>query len=316
MAAPTTTTLATSTASAQYGDPVTLTATVAPSGATGTVLFMQGAKVLGTGTISGGVATLTTSTLPAGTYTITSSYQGDTNYGASTSGPITLTISPRTGPGGGAALTVTVANATRPYGQGNPAFSYTVTGTLVNGDTYATAVAGVPVYSTAAISISPAGTYPISVADLNSNNYVIAFVNGTLTVTKATLGQNGVANITLTSSLNPSLYGNSVIFTASVPAPATGTVQFYDGTTALGTGTIANGIATLTTSTLAVGTHPVTAVYSGDVNYNSATSAIYSQIVTAQAAVLDFTLTLTSAGARRSFPATLLPTPCRLRRRT
>ena len=123
--APTTTTLATSTTSAQYGDPVTLTATVSPSGATGTVIFMQGAKVLGTGTVSGGVATLTTSTLPAGTYTITSSYQGDTDYGASTSGPVTLTISPRTAPGGGAALTVTVADASRPYGQGNPAFSYT-----------------------------------------------------------------------------------------------------------------------------------------------------------------------------------------------
>src|SRR6202020_1761983 len=146
--APTTTALATSTNSAQYGDPVTLTATVAPSGATGTVLFMNGANVLGTGTVSGGVATLTTTTLFAGTYTITSSYQGDTDYGASTSGPVTVTISPRTGPGGGAALTITVAAASRPYGQGNPAFSYSVTGTLLNGDTYATAVTGVPVYST------------------------------------------------------------------------------------------------------------------------------------------------------------------------
>jgi hypothetical protein len=268
---------------------------------------MQGANVLGTATVSNGEATLTTSTLPAGTYTITSSYQGDANYGASTSGPITLTIARRTSPGGTAALTITVGDATRPYGQGNPAFSYTVTGALVNGDTYATAVAGVPVYATAGMPVSPAGTYPISVADLNSNNYVIAFVGGTLTVTKATLGQNGVANITLTSSLNPSLYGNSVIFTASVPAPATGTVQFYDGTTALGVGTIANGIATLTTSALAVGTHPVTAVYSGDADYNSATSAVYSQVVTAQAAVLDFTLTLTSAQSQTVLPGASAP---------
>ena len=120
---------------------------------------------------------------------------------------------------------MTVANATRAYGQGNPAFSYTVTGALVNGDTYATAVAGVPVYSTTAMPVSPAGTYPISVADLNSNNYVITFVNGTLTVTKATPGaERSVPNITLTSSLNPSHYGNSVTFTATVPAPATGTV--------------------------------------------------------------------------------------------
>ncbi len=302
VSAPTTTTLASSTASAQYGDPVTLTATVAPSGATGTVIFMQGSTVLGTGTVTNGVATLTTSSLNAGSYTITATYQGDTDYSASTSGPITLTIGKRTGPGGTAALTVTVANATRPYGEGNPAFSYTVTGALVNGDTYTTAVAGVPVYSTTGIPVSPAGNYPIAVADLNSNNYLITVVNGTLTVTKATLGQNGVANITLTSSVNPSVYGNSVVFTATVPAPATGTVVFYVGTTALGTGTIANGIATLTTSTLAVGTHPVTAVYSGDGDYNTATSAVYSQVVTAQAAVLDFTLTLISAQSQTVIP--------------
>jgi hypothetical protein len=126
-------------------------------------------------------------------------------------------------------------------------------------------------------------------------------------VTKATLGQNGVANITLTSSLNPSAYGNSVIFTATVPAPATGTVVFYDGNTALGTGTIANGIATLTTTTLAVGTHPVTAAYGGDGDYNSATSAVYNQTVTTQAAVLDFTLTLTSAKSQTVIPGNAVP---------
>ncbi|HXP08168.1 MAG TPA: Ig-like domain repeat protein [Acidobacteriaceae bacterium] len=307
VSAPTTTALTASTASAQYGDPVTLTATVAPSGATGTVLFMNGSTVLGTGTVTNGVATLTISSLPAGSYTITSTYEGDTNYSASTSAPVSLTINQRTGPGGVAALTVTVTNASRGYGQGNPAFNYTVTGALVNGDTYATAIAGVPVYSTTAIPLSSAGGYPISLAGLNSQNYLITVVNATLTVTKDTPGQNGVANITLTSSLNPSLYGNSVIFTASVPAPATGTVQFYDGATALGTGTIADGIATLTTSTLTVGTHPVTAVYSGDVDYNSATSAMYSQIVTAQAAVLDFTLTLTSAQSQTVLPGASAP---------
>ena len=305
--APTTTILATSTATAQYGDPVTLTATVAPSSVTGTVLFMDGSIVLGTGTVSNGVATLTTSSLNAGAYTITATYQGDTNYSASTSGPITLTIAQRTGPGGTAALTVTVANASRLYGEGNPAFIYTVSGALVNGDTYATAIAGVPVYSTAALSISPAGSYPVSVADLNSANYLIAFVNGTLTVAKGTLGQNGLANITLTSSVNPSVYGSPVTFTATIPAPVTGTVVFYDGTMAVGAGTIANGVATLTTSALVVGSHPVTAAYSGDANYNSATSAVYSQKVTAQAAVLDFTLTLTSAQSQTILPGAAAP---------
>jgi hypothetical protein len=307
VSAPTTTTLTTSSASAQYGDPVTLTATVAPSGATGTVLFMNGSTVLGTGTVTNGVAALTISSLPAGSYTITATYEGDTNYGASTSGPVSLAINQKTGPGGAAALTVTVTNASRGYGQGNPAFTYTVTGALVNGDTYATAVAGVPVYSTTAIPPSPAGGYPISVAGLNSQNYLITVINGTLTVTKDTPGQNGVANILLTSSLNPSPYGNSVTFTASVPAPATGTVQFFDGTTLLGTGTVANGVATLATSALVVGTHPVTAVYSGDADYNSATSAAYNQVVTVQVAVLDFTLTLTSTGTQTVIPGNAAP---------
>ena len=210
-------------------------------------------------------------------------------------------------PGGGAALTVTVGNANRSYGEGNPAFTYTVTGSLVNGDSYETALAGIPVYSTTGIPTSQAGAYPISIAGVNSNNYVIAFVDGTLTVTKATLGQNGVANITLTSSLNPSVYGNSVTFTATVPAPATGTVTFYEGGTALGIGTVLNGIATLTTSTLAVGTHPVTAAYGGNTDYNSGTSAVHSQVVTAQAAVLDFTLTLASSGTQTVIPGQAAP---------
>ena len=133
------------------------------------------------------MATLSTSALSVGTNTITASYEGDGNYAASTSSAVTVTVAKRTGPGGGAALTITVTDASRQYGQGNPAFSYTVSGTLVNGDTYATAVTGVPVYSTTATVTSPVGTYPVSITGgLSSANYSIAFVNGTLTVSKGT----------------------------------------------------------------------------------------------------------------------------------
>ncbi len=226
--------------STQYGDPVTLTATVAPSSATGTVVFSNGSTALGTGTVSGGTATLSTSALSVGTYTMTASYEGDGNFAESTSSAVTVTVTPRTGPGGVAALTVTVTDASRQYGQGNPAFSYTVSGTLVNGDTYATAVTGVPVYSTPATVTSPVGTYPISITGgLSSANYSLAFVNGTLTVSK------GTPTVTVASSLNPSTYGTSVTLTAMLSAGATGTVTFMDGTTSIGTGTINSGIATL-----------------------------------------------------------------------
>ena len=72
---------------------------------------------------------------------------------------------------------------------------------------------------------------------------------------------------TVTSSLNPSTFGQSVIFTATVTSAGgtpTGTVEFFDGATSLGTGTLnASGVATLTTSSLTVGTHTITAQYGG-----------------------------------------------------
>jgi len=52
-----------------------------------------------------------------------------------------------------------------------------------------------------------------------------------------------------------------------------------DGTTPLGTGTLAGGVATLTTSSLAVGTHTVTASYGGDTNFLPASSAPLTQLV-------------------------------------
>ena len=289
--AATTTALTTSVTSTQYGDPVTLTATVAPSSATGTVVFSSGATVLGSGTLSGGTATLSTSGLSVGTYTITASYEGDGNYAESTSSAVTVTVAKRTGPGGVAALTVTVTDASRQYGQGNPAFSYTVSGTLVNGDTYATAVTGVAVYATPATVTSPVGTYPVSITGgLSSANYSLAFVNGTLTVSQ------GTPSVTVASSLNPSTYGASVTLTAAVPAGATGTVTFEDNGTAIsGAVPISGTTATLTTSTLVEGTHPIIAVYSGDTNYNGATSSALSQVVN------QATLTVTANDASRSF---------------
>jgi hypothetical protein len=74
--------------------------------------------------------------------------------------------------------------------------------------------------------------------------------------TSAVLNQDVQAptTATLTSSLNPSLYGNSVTFTATIPpsgsAAPTGTVSFLDGATQVGTGTLSGnpGVATFTTA--------------------------------------------------------------------
>ena len=66
------------------GSPVTLTATVAPNTATGTVSFFAGSLALGSAPVIGGVATLTVS-IPAGNQSLTAVYSGDTVFGPSTS---------------------------------------------------------------------------------------------------------------------------------------------------------------------------------------------------------------------------------------
>jgi len=87
---------------------------------------------------------------------------------------------------------------------------------------------------------------------------------------------------TLTSSLNPSQFGQAVTFTAHVtssgPAP-TGSVKFLDGTLAIGSKTLSGGVAKLTKSTLAVGTHSITAYYNGDAASSTSTSPIVNQVV-------------------------------------
>jgi hypothetical protein len=84
----------------------------------------------------------------------------------------------------------------------------------------------------------------------------------------------------LASSLNPSVSGQAVTFSAQVsPATATGSIQFKDGTTLLGTVIVGGGSAALTVSSLPVGSHSITATYSGDANYTGSASAALTQTV-------------------------------------
>ena len=85
---------------------------------------------------------------------------------------------------------------------------------------------------------------------------------------------------TVGSSSEPSTYGSSVTFTATVsPSAAAGTVTFKDGAVTLGTGTLSGGTATYATSALTAGSHTITAVYGGNVNYVGSTSTGITQTV-------------------------------------
>jgi hypothetical protein len=106
--------------------------------------------------------------------------------------------------------------------------------------------------------------------------------------------------ITLASSANPSFTNNGVTFTATLSSTygtPTGTVNFLDGTTQLGSGTVSNGVATYATSSLSVGTHSITAVYAGDANFTTATSAAVTETIE------DFTFGPPSSGGSTSATA-------------
>ena len=93
---------------------------------------------------------------------------------------------------------------------------------------------------------------------------------------------------TVTSSGTPSTYGNSVTFTATVTSTSgvpTGTVEFYNGSTAIGAGTALSGsgnsaTSTFATTTLSAGTYTsINAVYTATGSFTGSTSPNFSQTV-------------------------------------
>ncbi|MGP8235739.1 MAG: beta strand repeat-containing protein, partial [Limisphaerales bacterium] len=117
------------------------------------------------------------SVLSAGTNTLSAIFTpSDTADYSSATNTVSLVVS-------NAALTVTAASLSRPYGAANPVLTGTISG-VTNGDNITAA------YSTAATSSSPPGTYSIapSLVDPNDRetNYTVRLVDGTLTVGQAT----------------------------------------------------------------------------------------------------------------------------------
>lgn len=104
---------------------------------------------------------------------------------------------------------------------------------------------------------------------------------GEVTWTFACLPASIVSNTSVSSSANPSNFGQLVTFTATVTGISpTGSITFKDGTTVLTTVPLnVSGTATFTTSSLGIGTHSITAEYSGDANNRGSASAVLIQAV-------------------------------------
>jgi hypothetical protein len=290
---PTSTALSASSGSITSGQSVQLTATVAPASATGTVQFLDGATVLATVTLTGGSASVTATNLTAGTHSITALYSGDTNNAGSSSAATTVSVAK-------AASSAVIATSLNPSVAGQSVtFTATIapasaTGSVqfLDGATVigtATLSGGLAALSTAALA---AGSHSITAVYSGDGKYAGATSGAISQTVKAT------TTTVLSASTTTAVAGQTVTFTATVsPSAATGSVQFLDGATVIGTATLSGGSATLSTSTLTVGSHSVTASYGGAAGYTTSASSAVNVTVAAAPPSAPSNLAATAASS-------------------
>jgi hypothetical protein len=264
-----------------FGQTVTFTATVtadAPGSGTptGTAdFFIDGSDASGPVTLSGGSATFSTAGLTIGTHSISVTYNGDTNFNSSSgilsggqtvnmanstttvvsdSNPSTLTQN--------VTFTATVSAASPGSGTPTGTVDFFIDGGDVSGPLPLSG--GTANFSTA--TLGP-GVHSVSASYSGDANFNAS--SGSLPGGQTVSGSPSTT--TVASSVNPSAFGQTVTFTATVSGSSgtpTGTVDFFiDGSDASGPVPLSGGTAAFSTAGLSVGTHTVTASYSGDSNF-------------------------------------------------
>jgi hypothetical protein len=312
----TTTSLAATPNPVAAGRELALTATVKGSttSPTGTVSFMNGSTLLGTGTLSSsGVATLSTSSLAAGTYHLTAKYAGNTTSLASTSSAVSVTVTPAA-----QSTTTTLAAAPNPVTAGQPlVLTATAKGSTASPTGTVSFMKGSTSLGTS--SLNSSGVATLSTASLAPGTYSLTAKYGgdgnSLTSTSSAVSVTVKAESTTTSlaaTPNPVAAGRALALTATVKGSTispTGTVSFMNGSTLLGTGTLSSsGVATLSTSSLAVGTYHLTAKYAGNATSLASTSSAVSVTVTAAAQSTTTTLAAASNPVTAGQPLALTAT--------
>lgn len=137
-------------------------------------------------------------------------------------------------------------------------------------------LSGSPAMATFSTSVLAPGSHTITVHYDGDNDWNAG--NGALTGNPQIVKINTLSAVM--SSANPSVFGQLVTFTATVSpvSPGTGTpsgsVNFLDGSSFVGTGGLSGGIAVFSTSILSVGSHTITTSYAGSGNFNGSTGSL------------------------------------------
>ncbi|MBV8619168.1 MAG: Ig-like domain repeat protein [Curvibacter sp.] len=290
------TTLRVSSSTVNVGQALQLTAQVTPPDVTGTVTFLDGSLVLGTAAVSDGQASLSTAFNTKGTHSLTASFVGSTPaFGSSTSAVAVVTV--------GLVSSSTllrssvnpsqVAQATTLSAVVTPA---TASGTITFKDG-ATTLATAPLsggVATLMTNFNNAGTHELT-ASYAGDAY--SSVSSSAPLHQLVQAQGKASTVTaLASTANPVTLGAATVLTASVvPAEATGTVAFLDGATRLGSSLLSGGQASLTVNLNPVGSHSVTAAYSGDQQFSPSTSPALMQSVCPASGACATTLSLSAS---------------------
>ncbi|GAC1424181.1 MAG: hypothetical protein NVSMB62_21010 [Acidobacteriaceae bacterium] len=256
------------------------------------------------------VADSTTATVasPIGTYPITGTLTpvglaSLSNYNV-TYLKGTLTIAP-------APLTVTVTDASRPYGAANPTFNSNIIG-AANGDTFTVA------YSTTATPTSPVGKYPITatITGTNMSDYAVTVVAGTLTVTPIPLTVNvasasrpyGTPNPGFAAAITGAINGDTFTQNITTPAAINSPVGNYPINDTIGGPAAANYTVTVNPGTLAI--TPATVILSVTANNASRTYGAANPVFTStiNGALLGDTFAITyTTPANASSPVGIYP---------
>jgi uncharacterized membrane protein len=249
----TTTTLAASPNPANFGQTVTLTATITPVApgagtATGTVAFLDGATTLGTVTLnSAATATFTSSSLGPGSHNITASYGGDPNFTASASAATSFSVG-LTAP--------TIASPASGFSTTNS--SVTVTGTGTTGALVAILDGTTTVASSL---VDPTGNFSISITlAIGAHSLTAKQTLGAATSVASAAVSVTVAPPapTITSPASGFSTTNPSVIVTGLGLP-NASVNVLDGATTVGTGTVNRAGSFAVTTALPVGTHSLTA---------------------------------------------------------
>jgi uncharacterized delta-60 repeat protein len=291
------------------GEGVAVAATVAVTAPgtgtpTGSVLVSSGSDNC-TITLSGGTGQCTLTFTSTGAKTITAAYQTDGNFAVSSNTASHTVNKPLT--------TTTLGSAPAPSRFGE---SVTLTATL------AVVAPGTGTIAGGTVAFSDNGNAIAGCTAVTVTSNTVTCITNALTTgahTNITAAYSGSANFegstssafshtvnmadtsgVVTSSVNPSIGGQSVTFTATFAVSGAGAgtpagnVDFLDGVNPICTAkTLTLGAATCTTTALSIGSHSITAVYAGDANFNGSTSSALTQNVTK-------TLTTTAVGTSKT----------------